>query len=126
MDTDALLQPIQTAESKVTALKCVVAANTEAFREIAIDLSKCNSQEKTLAILYKVLLAIQDLAIESQKIPPWVTKDDPSDAPAPNKPHGQYPIYAPLNPDNSVPWPPGYTCGAVYYLDLAGSYVSGC
>src|SRR6516164_5739571 len=88
MDTDALLQPIQMTKNQVIALMDVVKANTAALKEIKIDLS-----------------------LDSQKIQPWV-KVTPMDVPlgsSESEFYGQYTVDRPLNPDNPVPWPPGYT-----------------
>ena len=115
MDTDGLLQPIKMTKNQAVALMDVVKANTAAFKEIKQDLTKCDNAEKVNAIIANVDKAIVDLGIDSQKIPPWV-KDVPAvtdtDAPfgsSQSEFYGQYPINLPLNPDNPVPWPPGYT-----------------
>jgi len=110
MNTDQLLQPISMTHSQIIALMDVVKANTAAFKEIRKDLGQCNSQEKVQAIINKVEMAVQDLAIESQKIPPWVkdvTGIEPTGSSG-SEFYGQYIINQPLNPDNPVPWPPGY------------------
>src|SRR6516164_8215965 len=111
MDTDALLQPIQMTKNQVIALMDVVKANTAALKEIKKDLSQCDKQEKVGAIASKVDQAIVDLSLDSQKIQPWV-KVTPMDVPlgsSESEFYGQYTIDRPLNPDNPVPWPPGYT-----------------
>ena len=111
MDTDALLQPIQMTKNQVIALMDVVKANTAALKEIKLDLTKCDHQDKVTAILSKVDKAIVDLAMDSQKIPPWI-KVTPMDVPlgsSESEFYGQYTVDRPLNPDNPVPWPPGYT-----------------
>jgi hypothetical protein len=111
MDTDALLQPIYMTKNQVIALMDVVKANTAALKEIKLDLTKCDHQDKVTAILSKVDKAIVDLAMDSQKIPPWV-KVTPMDVPlgsSESEFYGQYTVDRPLNPDNPVPWPPGYT-----------------
>ena len=111
MDTDALLQPIQMTKNQVIALMDVVKANTAALKEIKKDLSQCDKQEKVGAIASKVDQAIVDLSLDSQKIQPWV-KVTPMDVPVGSSEsefYGQYTIDRPLNPDNPVPWPPGYT-----------------
>jgi hypothetical protein len=113
LDTDALLKPIAITRDQLTAWQDVVKANTGAFKEIRVDLGQCNNQEKVQAIINKVEQALQDLSVESQKIPTWVKEDKgPSVIPNPNLmtvAYGQYPINQPLNPANPVPWPPGYT-----------------
>ena len=114
MNTDQLLQPISMTHSQIIALMDVVKANTAAFKEIRKDLGQCNSQEKVQAIINKVEMAMQDLAIESQKIPPWVkdvTDIEPTGSSG-SEFYGQYIIYQPLNRDNPVPWPPGYALPA--------------
>jgi hypothetical protein len=114
MNTDALLQPLTMDKNQVIALMDVVKANTAAFKEIRKDLGQCNSQEKVQAIINKVEMAVQDLAIESQKIPPWVkdlTDIDPIGSSG-SEFYGQYIINQPLNRDNPVPWPPGYALPA--------------
>ena len=111
MDTDALLQPIQMTKNQVIALMDVVKANTAALKEIKKDLSQCDKQEKVGAIASKVDQAIVDLSLDSQKIQPWV-KVTPMDVPlgsSESEFYGQYTVDRPLNPDNPVPWPPGYT-----------------
>src|SRR6516164_7119008 len=111
MDTDALLQPIQMTKNQVIALMDVVKANTAALKEIKKDLSQCDKQEKVGPIALKVDQAIVDLSLDSQKIQPWV-KVIPMDVPmgsSESEFYGQYTIDRPLNPDNPVPWPPGYT-----------------
>src|SRR6516162_1108478 len=111
MDTDALLQPIQMTKNQVIALMDVVKANTAALKEIKKDLSRCDKQEKVGAIASKVDQAIVDLSLDSQKIQPWVkvTPMDVSLGSSESEFYGQYTIDRPLNPDNPVPWPPGYT-----------------
>jgi hypothetical protein len=111
MDTDALLQPTHMTKNQVIALMDVVKANTAALKEIKLDLTKCDHQDKVAAILSKADKAIVDLAMDSQKIPPWV-KVTPMDVPlgsSQSEFYGQYTVDRPLNPDNPVPWPPGYT-----------------
>ena len=106
MDANALMLPVQNAKTSHQGLVDVIKANTAAWKEVRADLAHCNSQEKVQAIIYKVESAISELSIDSQKIPKWVKDgDDPLDL----LPYGQYPIFAPLNPDNPVPWPPDYT-----------------
>ena len=110
MNTDQLLQPISMTHSQIIALKEVIMANTEAFREINGDLAKCDNADKVHAVMAKVEMAMQDLSIESQKIPPWVkdvTGIEPTGSSG-SEFYGQYPIGSPLNPFNPVPWPPGY------------------
>jgi len=110
MNTDQLLQPISMTHSQIIALKEVIMANTEAFREINGDLAKCDNADKVHAVMAKVEMAMQDLSIESQKIPPWVkdvTDIEPTGSSG-SEFYGQYIINQPLNPDNPVPWPPGY------------------
>src|SRR6516162_1625555 len=115
MDTDALLQPIHMTKNQVVALMDVVKANTAALKEIKLDLPKCDNAEKVNAIAAKVDKAIVDLSMDSQKIPPWVrnvpavTDTDVPFGSSQSEFYGQYPINLPLNPDNPVPWPPGYT-----------------
>ena len=114
MDTDALLRPIHTTRSQVVALMDVVRANTAALKEIKIDLAKCDNPQKVTAIAAKVDTAMVDLAMDSQKIPPWVknTMVEPMDidpvGASGSEFYGQYIIDRPINPDNPVPWPPGY------------------
>ena len=114
MDTDALLRPVYTTRSQVTALMDVVRANTAALKEIKLDLAKCDNPQKVTAIAAKVDTAIVDLAMESQKIPSWVkdTTVGPMDidpvGSSGSEFYGQYTIDRPINPDNPVPWPPGY------------------
>ena len=107
MDTDALLLPVRNAKTCEEAWKDVVEANTKAFKEIRLDLDTCNNVDKVREIMSKVDQAIQDLSVDSQKVPQWV-KDGKDADPIPPV-YGQYPINQPLNPDNPVPWPPGYT-----------------
>jgi len=98
-------------KNQVIALMDVVKANTAALKEIKKDLSQCDKQEKVGAIASKVDQAIVDLSLDSQKIQPWV-KVTPMDVPVGSSEsefYGQYTIDRPLNPDNPVPWPPGYT-----------------
>ena len=115
MDTDALLRPIHTTRSQVVALMDVVRANTAALKEIKLDLAKCDNPQKVTAIAAKVDTAMVDLALDSQKIPPWVkdTTVQPRDiepvGSSGSELYGQYIVNQPLNPDNPVPWPPGYT-----------------
>ena len=115
MDTEALLQPIHMTKNQVVALMDVVKANTAALKEIKLDLPKCDNAEKVNAIAAKVDKAIVDLSMDSQKIPPWVrnvpavTDTDVPFGSSQSEFYGQYPINLPLNPDNPVPWPPGYT-----------------
>ena len=124
MDTDSLLMSLATAENQLVAWQRVVEANTGAFREIRLDLGDCNNQQKVQAIINKVEMALQDLCFDSQKIPGWVKQ--PAKRAAGNVEtidvnpnlqtvvYGQYPVHQPLNPDNPVPWAPGYTpSGAV-------------
>ena len=114
MNTDQLLQPISMTHSQIIALKEVIMANTEAFREINGDLAKCDNADKVHAVMAKVEMAMQDLSIESQKIPPWVkdvTDIEPTGSSG-SEFYGQYIIYQPLNRDNPVPWPPGYALPA--------------
>src|SRR6516225_7870972 len=121
MDTDALLQPIQMTKNQVIALMDVVEANTAALKEIKKDLSQCDKQEKVGAIASKVDQAIVDLSLASQKIPPWV-KVTPMDVPlgsSESEFYGQYTIDRPLNPDNPVPWPPGYAPPATMAMQQA-------
>ena len=121
MDTDALLQPIQMTKNQVIALMDVVKANTAALKEIKKDLSQCDKQEKVGAIASKVDQAIVDLSLDSQKIQPWV-KVTPMDVPlgsSESEFYGQYTIDRPLNPDNPVPWPPGYTPPATMAVQQA-------
>lgn len=111
MDTDVLLQPIATAKDQLAAWQDVVKANTAAIKEMRIDLGHCNNQEKVQAIINKAELAMQDLAVDSQKIPLWVKQDNGKDNSNPNLvtvAYGQYPVNSPLNPHNPVPWPPDY------------------
>jgi hypothetical protein len=131
MDTDALLWPIHTTRSQVIALMDVVRANTAALKEIKIDLTKCDNPQKVAALAAKVDAAMVDLALDSQKIPPWV-KDttvglmdiDPVGSSG-SEFYGQYIVNQPLNKDNPVPWPPGYvpTVSGMSYT-LAGSTMS--
>jgi hypothetical protein len=98
-------------KNQVIALMDVVKANTAALKEIKKDLSQCDKQEKVGAIASKVDQAIIDLSLDSQKIQPWV-KVTPMDVPlgsSESEFYGQYTVDRPLNPDNPVPWPPGYT-----------------
>ena len=111
MDTDELMRPVHNTNSVTIALVRVVEANTAAFKEIRLDLAKCDGPEKVNAIIAKVELAMQDLSISSQKIPPWVKEGEQKaerDIDYGTVAYGQYPIGQPLNPDNPVPWPPGY------------------
>ena len=105
MDANALMLPVQNAKTSHEGLIDVIKANTAAWKEVRGDLATCNSQEKVQAIIYKVESALSELSIDSQKIPKWVKDGDDPDIPPL---YGQYPIYAPINPDNPVPWPPGY------------------
>ena len=106
MDANALMLPVQNAKTSHQGLVDVIKANTAAWKEVRGDLATCNSQEKVQAIIYKVESALSELSIDSQKIPKWVKDGNDPDIP----PHyGQYPSYAPINPDNPVPWPPDYT-----------------
>ena len=123
MDTEALLHPVYMTKNQVVALIDVVKANTDALKEIRQDLSKCDSPDKVNTIAGKVDTAIVDLAIRSQKIPPWV-KVEPQDVPlgsSESEFYGQYTIDRPLNPDNPVPWPPGYTPPAMMAVQQAES-----
>ena len=105
MDANALMLPVQNAKTSHQGLVDVIKANTAAWKEVRGDLATCNSQEKVQAIIYKVESALSELSIDSQKILKWVKDGDDPDIPPL---YGQYPIFAPLNPDNPVPWPPGY------------------
>lgn len=112
MDTDAMLKPIDTTKDQLTGWQDVVKANTAAFKEIRNDLSTCNNQEKVQAIISKVEIALQDLSVDSQKIPTWMREDKGGSVNNPNMHtvgYGQYPVDRPLNPSNPVAWPPGYT-----------------
>jgi hypothetical protein len=105
MDTDALMLSVLNAKTSHEGLVDVIKANTAAWKEVRGDLAKCNNQDRVNEIIFKVEKALTDLSIESSKIPKWVKDGDDPDIP----PHyGQYPVYAPINPDNPVPWPPGY------------------
>ena len=107
MDTDALLLPTKNAKGPIEGWQDVVKANTEALKEIRLDLDTCNNVDKVRALMTKVEQAMSDLAVDSQKIPQWMK--DAKDAVPPPTHYGQYPVNQPLNRDNPVPWPPGYT-----------------
>ena len=111
MDTDALLKPLTTTENQLTAWQEVVKANTEALKEIRVDLGQCNNQEKVQAIIYKAEAALQDLCADSQKIPGWVRQPakrgegnvETIDVnPNLTVSYGQYPVHNPTNRDNPV------------------------
>ena len=106
MDTDALLLPTKSAKGPVEGWQDVVKANTAALKEIRLDLDTCNNVDKVRALITKVEQAVQDLSVDSQKVPQWMK--DAKDADQPPTHYGQYPINQPLNPDNPVPWPPDY------------------
>lgn len=101
VSTDELLRPLgEIKDDQVSALIVVVRANTAAFKDIRFDLGHCNNQERVQAIIYKVEKAMEDLSMESQKIPPWVKAVPETKAPNST---AQYPIDDPINRDNPVP-----------------------
>lgn len=104
MDTDLLLQPLHVEDDAMMAWKDVVRANTAAWKEVRKDLDDCNNVDKVRAIMAKVEKAMEDLSVDSQKVPQWVRDAQPKDSPTYGvPPYGQYPVIEPLNRDNPVP-----------------------
>jgi hypothetical protein len=104
IDTDTLLAPVRMARSETDALKEVVKANTEAFKQILIEMAKVDNPDKLKVVIADVEKAMQDLSMKSQKVDAALRDASAADPSI----YGQYPIHQPLNPDNPVPWPPDY------------------